>query len=330
MADQICLIKSIISALPLFYFSFFKAPIAVCNQIRRIQARFLWGWGFEGRKIAWVKWEKVCSSVAAGGLGIKDIGCFNDALLTKWKWRFVIVEEGFWIDILEARYGSWRNMNISLEYRNQSLWWKDLCRTCGKGIQSNWFDCRSKWILGDGRCVKFWEDRWAEDRVLKEKLPRLFMISTCKDSLVSDLVDPGLISSGGCQSWNLGLRRERFAWEKCIEEQLLGMISKVQWNLEGKDRLIWVGNDDQDYTVKSGYMVLNKEDSMQSDEVFQLLWSLKIPPSTIVCAWRILLDRLPTRANLGRRGVQLGNACCPLCHEGVEPTQHLFSSCKVT
>jgi len=167
MAGQICLIKFVISALPLFYFSFFKAPIAVCNQIRRIQARFLWGWGFEQRKIAWVKWEKVCSPVAAGGLGIKDIGCFNDALLTKWKWRFVAVEEGLWRDILEARYGSWRNMNISLEHRNQSLWWKDLCQTCGKGIQSNLFDCRSKWILGDGRCVKFWEDRWAEDRVLK-------------------------------------------------------------------------------------------------------------------------------------------------------------------
>jgi len=61
-----------------------------------------------------------------------------------------------------------------------------------------------------------------------------------------------------------------------------------------------------------------------------LLWSLKIPPSAIVCAWRILLDRLPTRTNLGRRGVQLGNTCYPLCHEGVETTQHLFSSCKVT
>ena len=52
---------------------------------------------------------------------------------------------------------------------------------------------------------------------------------------------------------------------------------------------------------------------MQSIEVFQLLWSLKVPPSTLVCAWRILLDRLPTRANLGRRGVLLRTVCYPLC-----------------
>jgi len=41
MAGRICLIKSVITVLPLFHFSFFKAPIAVYNQIRRIQAKFL-------------------------------------------------------------------------------------------------------------------------------------------------------------------------------------------------------------------------------------------------------------------------------------------------
>jgi len=244
LAGHICLIKSVISALPLFYFSFFKAPIVVRNHIRRIQARFLWGWGFEERKIAWVKWAKVCSLVAAGGLGIKDIGCFNDALLTKWKWRFESAEEGLWREVLEARYGSWRNLDITLGHRKQSLWWKDLCGICGKGAKDNWFDCRSKWILGDGRSVKFWDDRWVEDIVLKEKYPRLFSISTCKDSLVSDLVISGQITSDGCHSWNLGWRREMFVWEKCLEEQLLDKISKIHWSSEGKDRLIWIGKDE--------------------------------------------------------------------------------------
>jgi len=138
--------------------------------------------------------------------------------------------------------------------------------------------------LGDGRSVKFWEDRWVEDIVLKENFLRLFLISTCKDSLVSDLVNPGQITSDGCQSWNLGWRTERFVWKKCIEEQLLDKISKIQWNSEGKDRLTWVGKDEQKYTVKLGCSVLSKEDAMQSFKVFQLLWSLKIPPSTVVCA----------------------------------------------
>jgi len=123
MAGRICLIKFVITALPLFYFSFFKAPIAVYNHIRRIQAKFLWGWGFEERKIAWVKWNKVCSPVEVGGLGIKDIECFNDALLAKWNWRYRLPGEGLWREILEARYGNWRNMDATSVYRSHSAWW---------------------------------------------------------------------------------------------------------------------------------------------------------------------------------------------------------------
>jgi len=47
--------------------------------IRRIETKFLWGWGNEGRKIAWMNWKTVYSPVEVGGLGIKDIGCFKDA-----------------------------------------------------------------------------------------------------------------------------------------------------------------------------------------------------------------------------------------------------------
>jgi len=110
----------------------------------------------------------------------------------------------------------------------------------------------------------------------------------------------------------------------------LDKISKIHWSSEGKNRLIWVGKDEQEYTIKSGYSVLNEEDSMQSIEEFQLLWSLKVPPSALVYAWRILLDRLPIRANLGRRGVLLGTVCCPLCQVEDETAQHLISSCKVS
>jgi len=65
-------------------------------------------------------------------------------------------------------------------------------------------------MLGDEKCIKFWEDKWVEEIVLKEEYPRLFNISTCKESLVSDLMDQGLRTSSDRHSWKLGWRRERF------------------------------------------------------------------------------------------------------------------------
>jgi len=72
-------------------------------------------------------------------LGIKDISCYNDGLLAKWKWRLGSTKESLWWDILQARYGSWQDMGVSSSSSKVSVWWKDLFRVCGSGIQGNWF-----------------------------------------------------------------------------------------------------------------------------------------------------------------------------------------------
>ena len=45
MAGRICLINSVLTAIPLFYLSLFRVPASVCKRIISIQTRFLWGWG---------------------------------------------------------------------------------------------------------------------------------------------------------------------------------------------------------------------------------------------------------------------------------------------
>jgi len=108
MARRICLMKSILSSIPLFYMSLFKIPSAVANELGRLQRDFLWGWGYEGRKVAWASWKKVCEPREAGGLGIIDLRVFNLALLGKWIWRLRSDKGGLWKEILDSKYGGWR------------------------------------------------------------------------------------------------------------------------------------------------------------------------------------------------------------------------------
>jgi len=70
----------------------------------------LWGWGAEGRKIAWTSWENICKEKEEGGLGIRSIELFNKALLEKWLWRLGSQESGLWKDVLESKYGQWGTM----------------------------------------------------------------------------------------------------------------------------------------------------------------------------------------------------------------------------
>jgi len=154
-----------------------------------------------------------------------------------------VSKEGLWRDILEARYDNWMNMDATLGLRKESLWWKDLCRVSGNRLQGNWFDCRFQWSVGDGRSVKVLKDRWVDDQALKEKFPRLYSISQSKDSLVGDIVYREENKSIRCQNWNLSWGRERFEWEKHLEDQTLTMIPNGNWKGKGQDRLIWVGGD---------------------------------------------------------------------------------------
>jgi len=70
MAERICLIKFVLSSIPLFYMSLFKLPSGVAGKLIRMQRSFLWGWGAEGRKMAWASWSQVCKPRKYGRLEV--------------------------------------------------------------------------------------------------------------------------------------------------------------------------------------------------------------------------------------------------------------------
>jgi len=87
MHGRLCLIKSVLPSLPLFYMSLYKMSIVVAKDMMKLQRNFLWGWRSEGRKIAWASWTNVCKPKEEGGLGMLEIKWFNIVLLGKWIWR---------------------------------------------------------------------------------------------------------------------------------------------------------------------------------------------------------------------------------------------------
>ncbi|GJY90975.1 RNA-directed DNA polymerase, eukaryota [Tanacetum coccineum] len=62
------------------------------------------------------------------------------------------------------------------------------------------------------------------------------------------------------------------------------------------------------------------------DKAYSLVKS--VPIKVNVFAWKLFLDRLPTRLNLARRNVYVPSLDCPLCDQGEEDTSHLFFGCS--
>ncbi|PWA93028.1 RNA-directed DNA polymerase, eukaryota, Reverse transcriptase zinc-binding domain protein [Artemisia annua] len=71
------------------------------------------------------------------------------------------------------------------------------------------------------------------------------------------------------------------------------------------------------------------ESIMLSSVLNPVRWNKCLPLKINIHAWRLLLDRLPTRHNLDVRGIDLDSTRCPVCDDNIETAHHLFVECKV-
>ena len=116
---------------------------------------------------------------------------------------------------------------------------------------------------------------------------------------------------------------------KKLDIQLINIISNIQGKMGTQDDWLWTTNDNE-YTVRSGYKILNQEDLDESVGSLELIWNIKASPFAPLCIWRAMQNRLPTKFNLSKRSVDVGSPMCRLSLEGEETTKHLFIACKLT
>lgn len=81
MAGKEVLIKSVAQACPTYIMSVFKLPNYVCEDLTSLVSNFQWSSKEKSKGVSWVSWRKMCNSKKNGGLGLRDLKCFNLALL---------------------------------------------------------------------------------------------------------------------------------------------------------------------------------------------------------------------------------------------------------
>jgi hypothetical protein len=71
---RLVLLKSVLTSLPVYALSFFRAPSGIISSIESLLNKFFWGGGEDRRKIAWVRWRDVCRSEESGVWGLGRCG----------------------------------------------------------------------------------------------------------------------------------------------------------------------------------------------------------------------------------------------------------------
>ena len=120
----------------------------------------------------------MCLSKNRGGLGIKDLSIFNEALLGKWGWELANNHNQLWVRVLISKYGGWNALCYDRDSAHLSHWWKDL-KAVFQQHQSNSIINNFTWKVGDGSKIKFWKDKWRDGGLsLQDKYPSLYQVST--------------------------------------------------------------------------------------------------------------------------------------------------------
>ncbi|XP_026384917.1 uncharacterized protein LOC113280517 [Papaver somniferum] len=153
---KLSLLKCILSSLPTYYFSLFKAPISVIKILEKKMRNFLWEFKEGAKTSHLVNWDLVRATKEKGGLGVCNLKIMNLALLAKWCWRFGVEKNKLWYKIVEDKYGTdfskWIPENITQTYGVS--YWRVIAGTTSL-ISEN-----STLFVHSGSAIAFWNDIW--------------------------------------------------------------------------------------------------------------------------------------------------------------------------
>ncbi|KAJ4794391.1 RNA-directed DNA polymerase (Reverse transcriptase) [Rhynchospora pubera] len=108
-AGRLVMIKSVLMSMPVYSMALEMLPRTIVKEMNILLAKFFWGKTDKSRYLSFIAWRKVCKPIEFGGLGIKDLQTFGEALFLKIVWFLMADENKLWVQICKAKVlsGGW-------------------------------------------------------------------------------------------------------------------------------------------------------------------------------------------------------------------------------
>uniref|UniRef100_A0A2N9IDN0 Reverse transcriptase domain-containing protein n=1 Tax=Fagus sylvatica TaxID=28930 RepID=A0A2N9IDN0_FAGSY len=241
----------------------------------RYKSKEIWNPILEKMERRMAGWKRSYLS-KGGGLGLRQIIPFNQALLGKWLWRFANERNAYWRQVIASKYGCDRDGWHSKEGRGGHgvcLW---------KHIQSGWsrFSRYVHYTVGAGDSIRFWMDRWNDEGLLRDVFPAIYQIAIHKQATVSEY----LSWHNDDMVWSVNLHRSLQDWELGEYTDLMGFLYRRKVKRSEVDQMWWDCTTSGLFEVRSYYRMLTSNNNI-TNFPWKSIWQCRGPHKVAFFSW---------------------------------------------
>ncbi|KAJ9555234.1 hypothetical protein OSB04_009848 [Centaurea solstitialis] len=301
------LISSVLQSLQLYWMSVFLLPSGIVHELESLFRKFLWAQGDSVQGRCKLSWDVVCKPLEEGGLGIRRLGIWNRAIITKHLW-----------DILNSRPTIWVQW-VYLHYLQGKSIWSITAKSSWSWVFRKLLDLRPLvrrfffHRIGNGHTTNAWVDTWLECGSLSDIIPyrRFSRMGFTTTTTARELILT-------CDSaWPAD-------WYQIFPNLHLYDIPTI---LDAnRDEVCWKRLDGTltSFSVGVAYSDLNGHSHTVgwAKEV----WFKGCIPKHAFCVWTACHGRLPTQDRLYWKH-DPPDLSCPLCNALMDSHDHLFFLC---
>ncbi|XP_071688860.1 uncharacterized protein [Rutidosis leptorrhynchoides] len=232
-------------------------------------------------------------------------------------WRFVDCPESKWASVIRVIYGV--DGSIDGVIHGSSVW-PTIVNLFGKLKRNELLPSNVLRVKVDnGHSIRFWKDNWRRNGNLGNQFNRLMHLDVNPNCLLSDR----LVNNMWRWNWS---RADIGPRNVSMVQQLNDVVCDIVLRDE-QDRCEWTIATDRGYSVSDTRRFLD-EGILPSSEISAKWWKF-IPRKVNILLWRLAWDRLPTRLNFSKRGMEIKDIGCPCCTGRIESCDHVFFECDI-
>ncbi|KAH1065107.1 hypothetical protein J1N35_030094 [Gossypium stocksii] len=126
LASRVTLAQLVLLSIPSYFMQTVMVLKGLCDEIKRIVRKFVWGSTNGNAKVALISWDSVCQPKSHGGLSLRHLEDHNTSFMMKMGFNIVSNVNVLWVRVIRSKYEIPSGLPKNLSRGRCSFLWRSI------------------------------------------------------------------------------------------------------------------------------------------------------------------------------------------------------------